>query len=361
MLLALPTGAAPARAEFKEPWRDYRNALVLDAYELNALDWTEIVKNKRIAGFIGKATDGLPQEYCTERESLCGAQWRKYSVSRELYQTRRALAKSLGLKWGSYHLGRAGDPELQALHYLQVARPSPDEVIVLDIEHLGDERFMSLEDAERFVATIHRRLDRYPMLYTNHMTAKHIAANRADYPVLSRLKLWYARYKDDISDVFPMGNWDRHTLWQFSYGGNCNRKACPYRVRGTPYDIDVNIAPMTVDALRKAWPFDGLHEDRPAETAIDVNATAAVGNGGEASHSNFVANPDYHPQEPPPGSSLTAPDGETPTSRQKADAKPMGPMEGDVTAENAIPLPRPCSARRQEELESDDLADCGAL
>ncbi|SOC35124.1 hypothetical protein SAMN05892877_101197 [Rhizobium subbaraonis] len=46
------------------------------------------------------------------------------------------------------------------------------------------------------------------MLYTNHATAKHIAANRHKYRILSRLPLWYARYKPGIRNVFPLGNWE---------------------------------------------------------------------------------------------------------------------------------------------------------
>ena len=83
------------------------------------------------------------------------------------------------------------------------------------------------------------------MLYTNGKTAQHIADNRYKYRLLSRLPLWYARYKPDIDVHFPMGNWEGYALWQFSAQANCGRLRCPYRVAGTPNDIDVNVTTLT--------------------------------------------------------------------------------------------------------------------
>ena len=347
MAIAALAPLRPVHADMLRPWKKPDYALVLDAYELNALDWERIVGDKRIAGFIGKASDGLPQQYCADRESLCGAQWRKYSVSRELYHTRRTLAKALGLKWGSYHLGRAGNPELQALHYVQYARPQSDEVVVLDIENYDDSKFMSLEEAERFVEALYARIDRYPMLYTNHRTARHIAENRAQYPLLSRLKLWYARYKEDIGDVFPMGNWDSYTLWQFAYGGNCNRKACPYRIDGAPNNIDVNVVPFGVEALRAAWPFDGLHEEKPIVAGTgSALAENAVEDPEAEKHSDFVTDPDYNPGEAPPGAVVTSPAAQAPAKTDNlTTASPGSAAESEDRCGD-----------RQREVESDDLA-----
>ena len=156
---------------------------------------------------------------------------------------------------------------------MQYAEPTSDEAIVLDIEGIEPDKFISLSDAERFATYINKRLGRYPMLYTNHTTARHIAANAEQYPLLSRLKLWYARYVDNVSNVFPMGNWLKPTLWQFAYSGNCRKKSCPYRVNGTPKDIDVNVSTLTVQQLRNAWPFNGLEEQRvqPQSEVIVAN------------------------------------------------------------------------------------------
>ena len=281
---------------FNEPWRNKGNALVLDAYELNSIEWQEVVKNKRIAGFISKATDGLSAEYCANNNTLCGAKWRKYAVTKELYHTRRMLAKSLGLKWGAYHLGRDGNPEQQAQHFLQFASPEKDEVIVLDIESMDSTQYMSLKEAERFSSYVYGKLKRYPILYTNHNTAKFIADNRAEYPLLSRLKLWYARYKSDITGIFPMGNWDQPVMWQFVYGGNCGKVSCPYRVKGTPRDIDVNVTWHSVKEIKNEWPFDGLVEEKPLPAVSDpelllVNNKAEETEQGK--HADFVLDVDY--------------------------------------------------------------------
>lgn len=255
---------AAAESAFFRPWAERHRAIVLDAYERNVIDLTEISKDKRIAGFIHKGSDGLPPVYgcqgitnATELE-LCKKDWKVYAVSKELYRTRRALAKALGMKWGAYHLGRPGNPIDQANHFIDFADPQPDELMAIDIEGVGSGTYISLQDAQEFSRHIFRRLGRYPVLYVNGSTAKLIAENRNEYPLLSRLHLWYARYKPAIDEHFSMGNWDKYSLWQFSSQTNCGTKSCPYRVAGTDNDIDVNVADMSVQELQKAWPMDGL-------------------------------------------------------------------------------------------------------
>jgi hypothetical protein len=179
-------------------------------------------------------------------------------VARELFHTRRTVAKALGLKWGAYHLGRPGNPIDQANNFISFADPAPDDLIALDIEEHDPKKWMSLKDAETFARHIHTRLGRWPVLYTNGSTALHIAENRDRYPLLSRLPLWYARYKPVIGLHFPKGNWQTYTLWQFSAGTNCTARSCPYRVPGTPLDIDVNVASMNAEELRAEWPFGKL-------------------------------------------------------------------------------------------------------
>ena len=260
---ALSSLPASADTIFHRPWAAQHRALVIDAYEYNQIDLPKIASNKRIGAFIHKGSDGLPPAYgCktakdeTER-ALCKKDWKVYSVGRELYHTRRALAKALGMKWGVYHLGRPGNPINQANHLIDFAEPTPDELIAIDIEDIAPD-FISLSDAEEFSRHIKRRLDRYPVLYVNGSTAKHIAENRDKYPLLSRLPLWYARYKPEISASFPKGNWDGYALWQFVSHLNCGKRACPHRIEGTGNDIDINVANMDVKALKAAWPLGGM-------------------------------------------------------------------------------------------------------
>ncbi|MGC4026995.1 MAG: GH25 family lysozyme [Mesorhizobium sp.] len=266
MLAAICASLPAAASEFSQPWKRTDRALVLDAYEYNELDWRELANDKRIVGFINKASDGLPPPYfCTGQETeykLCKALWKRHAVARELFHTRRTLAKALGLKWGAYHLARPGNPLEQARNFLDFAEPEPDDLMALDIEDNDPSQWMSLDDAEIFVREIHLRTGRFPMLYTNGTTAKHIADNAWRYRLLSRLPLWYARYKPEIGMHFPKGNWDSYALWQFASQVNCNKRVCPYRVKGAGNDIDVNVATMSPDELRNAWPFGGLVNQR---------------------------------------------------------------------------------------------------
>ncbi|MCW0000440.1 GH25 family lysozyme [Pararhizobium sp. YC-54] len=268
------------------PWKSADHALVIDAYELNIIDWDAMLKDKRIAGFISKASDGLPESFaCTgdhggDTVAHCKTMWRKYAVSRELYQTRRLIARASGLLWGAYHLARPGNPVDQANHFLDYAAPRDDELMVLDIEGIDPEKYMSLEDAAIFAGHIRTRTGRYPMLYTNHTTAKYIAANRDRFPILSRLPLWYARYKPGIRNVFPMGNWDSYALWQFSAAANCGKRRCPYRVAGTLTDIDVNVAAMNATALKAVWAKGELLPEKPLDKPLLIASGKAGASSG---------------------------------------------------------------------------------
>lgn len=283
-LLALHLSPAAA-SDFSEPWKNPDRALVIDAYEYNPIDWEKLVTDKRIVGFINKASDGLAPAYSckgTETEvKLCKALWKRHAVARELYQTRRSMAKALGLKWGAYHLARPGNPAAQADNFVDFAQPEPDDLVAIDIEDNDPQKWMSLEDSEEFVKQIKRRIGRYPILYTNGSTAKHIAENRDKYPLLSRLPLWYARYKPEISVHFPKGNWQTYAIWQFAAQANCNSKKCPYRVPGTPIDIDVNVASMNADELRKTWPFGKLL-DVPVDLIAKAPAAGKTAANGDA-------------------------------------------------------------------------------
>lgn len=272
------------------PWKSSNHALVIDAYELNIIDWEAMLKDRRIAGFISKASDGLPESFaCTgdhagDTVAHCKTMWRKYAVSRELYQTRRLIARASGLLWGAYHLARPGNPVDQANHFLDYAEPRDDELMVIDIEGIDPEKYMSLEDAAIFAGHIKTRTGRYPMLYTNHTTAKFIAANRDRFSILSRLPLWYARYKPGIRHVFPMGNWDSYALWQFSAATNCGKRRCPYRVAGTLTDIDVNVAAMDAKALKAVWAKGELLPEKPFDKPLLIasgtpNISAGAGAG----------------------------------------------------------------------------------
>jgi len=281
---AVLLGSAPLHAsDFSEPWKRSDRALVIDAYEYNPIDWNKLIGDKRIVGFINKGSDGLSPPYkcggnATEIR-LCKALWKRHAVARELFHTRRTVAKALGLKWGAYHLARPGNPIDQANNFIDFTEPAKDDMIALDIEENDPKKWMSLSDAEIFVKHIHTRLGRWPVLYTNGSTALHIAENRDKYPLLSRLPLWYARYKPAIGLHFPKGNWETYALWQFAAGANCDARSCPYRVPGTPLDIDVNVASMSAQELRNAWPFGELVEKKDYQAEDKTEEVVAEADG----------------------------------------------------------------------------------
>ena len=278
-------------SEFSYAWRNKQKALVIDAYEKNPIDWQKMVTDKRIRAFIGKSSDGLQSPWACSGNStqrkICKKTFQNYFMKQQLYHTRKTLAKALGLKWGAYHLGRPGNPVAQANHFLQFAKPEKDELIALDIEHDDPKKWISFKDAEIFARQIYKRIGRYPVLYTNHDTAKRIAARRDEFPLLSRLQLWYARFKGDIRGAFPMGNWDTYTLWQFSAHPNCNKRRCLYRVPGTEPNIDVNVSTLTIEEFDKAWPFDGLVPEKKPE----VEAPEILMVNNEAPEEKTVAKP----------------------------------------------------------------------
>src|ERR1044071_5482643 len=110
------SASAPAFAQagrFDEPWKDTRTAIVIDPYQGNSIDWEQLATDARVAAVIHRATIG-------DRKDT-------------RYAERKEEAQRRGYKWGSYHLGRPGDPIVQADFYLDAVRPGADELLALDI------------------------------------------------------------------------------------------------------------------------------------------------------------------------------------------------------------------------------------
>jgi lysozyme len=236
LLFAFGTGQAQ-RGGFNEPWKDESVAIVIDPYQGNSIVWDRLITDRRVVGIIHRASIGGSRD--------------------TRYAARKEEAKTRGYKWGSYHLGRPGDPIRQADFYLDVARPADDEVMALDIESLNDRTDMSLANAKRFIQRIREKTGRYPLLYANHAVVKGISESYGRDEVLTKTPLWYARFKSRVTD-FPTQTWDTYTLWQFSSEINCKRsqpERCLYRVPGTLTDMDVNVYHGTIEELRANWPF----------------------------------------------------------------------------------------------------------
>jgi GH25 family lysozyme M1 (1,4-beta-N-acetylmuramidase) len=216
-------------AEFDAPWSDPEIALVIDPYYANSIDWDELATEPRVVAIIHKATIGV----------------RKLDPA---YVRRKEEAKTRGYLWGSYHWGEAGDPVSQADYYLDTVKPTPDELIALDLEDATSTRLMNVDGAIRFIERVKERTGRYPVLYTNHASAKLIAARYRD-SVFARTPLWYARFKSKVTD-FPAGVWQSYALWQFS-----SEILAQLPVPGTKPDMDINVYNGSVEQLKAAWPL----------------------------------------------------------------------------------------------------------
>lgn len=236
ILIAFSAGLAQ-NGEFNQPWKDDRAAIVIDPFQGNEVDWDQLATEPRMVGIIHRATIGDRMD--------------------TRYAERRDEAKRRGLKWGSYHLGKPGNPIKQADFYLKTTRPTSEEVMALDIESLNPATDMSLANARRFIRRIKKKTGRYPLVYANQLVTNAISDKFGRDKVFSKTHLWYARFKSHVTD-FPTKTWDRYTLWQFSSEINCtpaDLERCLFRVPGTQTDMDVNVYRGTVEELKAKWPF----------------------------------------------------------------------------------------------------------
>ncbi|MBM3116095.1 glycoside hydrolase family 25 protein [Jeongeupia naejangsanensis] len=229
LILAVVWAVSTQAAEFNAPWKDKNVALVIDPYYANRIDWDQLATEQRVVAIIHKSTIGTT----------------KLDPG---YAKRKAEALKRGYLWGSYHWGVAGNPKQQADFYIDTVKPEPSELIALDLEDAQSKTLMNADEAIIFIDRIKERTGRYPVLYTNHASAKLISAKYKD-SVFTKTPLWYARFRSKVND-FPTGVWPSYTLWQFS-----SEILPQLPVPGTKPDMDINVFNGTVDQLKAAWPL----------------------------------------------------------------------------------------------------------
>jgi lysozyme len=214
---------------FVEPWKNPTTALVIDPFYGNWIDWDKMKGEGRLVGIIHKATIGT-------------------TAVDPKYRQRKLEAKKRGYLWGSYHWGISGNPEQQADFYIDTVQPADDEVMALDLEDVTSNKFMSVEEATKFIARVKVRTGRYPMIYAAHKSVTTISRSPLS-AAFANTPLWYARFLPEIKDL-PNNPWSNYTLWQFS-----SEIRVQYRIPGTLSDIDISVFNGSIDALRSAWPF----------------------------------------------------------------------------------------------------------
>lgn len=218
---------------FLSPWKDEDTAIVIDAYQGNSIDWDKMATDTRTVGVIHRSSIGLRVD--------------------TQYKTRKAIAKQRGYLWGAYHLGYRGNVKEQVDLFLDLIDGEQDTLMILDLEDTANSRFMSIEEAVVFMEMVYERTGRIPVVYANHSTTKKLNQLVANNPVMQQAKLWYARFKANVTD-FPAGIWNEYFLWQFSSEINCSQTGtCLYNVPGTRYDMDVNVFYGTKEELKSQW------------------------------------------------------------------------------------------------------------
>jgi lysozyme len=205
-------------------------------------------KDAGIVGLVHKATEGT-----TSKDTTCAS--------------RAWLAKEAGMKFGTYHFMRPGDPGDQVAFYydtVQSLESQPGEsrewLWALDFEVDG----ISVDDVVSFLAQLEAVTHQSPVLYSGH-SIKDALAGKPD-PRLAGYRLWLAQYCDAAKIVLPPG-WSTWWGWQRTDQGS---------VPGINPPTDVNAYDGPVSELIAGW--SGAEEElapAPAEP-IEITITSPV-------------------------------------------------------------------------------------
>jgi hypothetical protein len=165
----------------------------------------------------------------------------------------------------TYHLLTTADVKQQIDRYLATVGTNADEVDAIDVECLSTDNNcqnvaykVTIDQVLTALRYFHQKNGNFPLLYTNGSVKTALAPKLASDPDLRSVRLWYDRFRPDISDFFPDQQWKTYSLSQFSSEINCNPAPdpCPYRVPGTAHDMDVNVFFGTEQSLRDLWPLN---------------------------------------------------------------------------------------------------------
>lgn len=222
-------------SSLNKPWLKEDTSLVIDAYEGNSIDWDKMATDEKVVGVIHRSSIGLRVD--------------------TKYQSRKKIALERGYLWGAYHFGKRGDTIKQADFFLSLVGDVNNTLMVLDLEDTNSSSLMSIDEAVVFMDYIYEKTGKIPVVYANHSTTKLLNSKVKSNLRFKQSKLWYARFKDNITD-FPVGIWSNYFLWQFSSEINCTSSSCLYRVPGTSSDMDVNVFNGPAIKLSQSWNND---------------------------------------------------------------------------------------------------------
>ena len=218
---------------YNKPWLQERTSIVIDAYEKNYLNWKKMGNDPKVVAVIHRASDGLRVD--------------------KKYASRKAIAKKLGYLWGAYHLGRPGNVEKQADHFLKIAGNDDKTLLILDLEATNSSKMMNIEEATQFMNYIYEKTGKILVVYANHNVTMQLNKKLKNNDLFKRAPFWYARFRSEIP-LFPKGIWNTYFLWQFSSEINCKKTGqCLYNVPGTTSFMDINVYIGSKDDLSLDW------------------------------------------------------------------------------------------------------------
>ena len=208
------------------------SSIVIDAYELNGIDWKKMASDKRMVGVIHRSSIGLKKD--------------------SKYNERKSIALERGYLWGAYHLGKRGDTIKQADLFISMAHDK-DTMMFLDLEDTSNGSMMSIDESVIFMDYVFSKTGKIPSVYANHSVAVKLNEKLKSNIMFKNSKFWYARFKGKVTD-FPVGIWNNYFLWQFSSEINCSKTgSCLYNVPGTLFDMDINVFYGSKEELKSKW------------------------------------------------------------------------------------------------------------
>lgn len=130
-----------------------------------------------------------------------------------MYNTNRTAATAQGLRWGAYHFGDGSDVDAQVTHFLSIAKPDGNTLLVLDFEENPEGPTMTLDQARQFAQSVKEKTGKYPGIYGGSLLLKALNGNQD--AVLSQCWLWIAKYGQ--LNTLPPG-WSQWSFWQYTDG-----------------------------------------------------------------------------------------------------------------------------------------------
>lgn len=224
------------------------NPLVVDLSHWDPAKDYNAVKASGIVGVIYKATDDTTYHDPT-------------------YLEQKAAAKSIGLKWGSYHFAHPGSVQGQVENYLRFAKPEPDEIFCLDWENANDGVMTSLE-AKQWIEGVENALGRPTecVIYSGNVAKERLGP--APSLFFGARRLWLAQYSTTPK---TQASWETYWLWQFTDG----------QVGPQPHSIpgigpcDINSYNGTAEQLIAEWA--GLPIPVPEKPTVTITIDAPAG------------------------------------------------------------------------------------